>query len=706
MNKIYKVIWSHVKQCYVVTSELAKAHGRTSIGGTSRLAVAALTAFVLTAGVTSVGLAADVNGVVKTDDGSLKSVNGVITYDINKNTNGQIALGNKATVFVGKGGQERAISPTGNAGDAAGGIAIGSNTYARTGSIMIGSHSYTGSMGDVQNIDTSKFDTSETGAYGFTVATTTIGTNSFTKGFLATTVGDYNIQSGRTEGWGASSSAYGAQNFGATVIGALNSNESATAPKAEFGESIFGQYAKTHSYSGIANSIIGTANKVNNSNGTLVFGAGNTVKNSITDITGVSDTTILRDANKAADTLRKAIKKSESGGATLVIGGGNTAENTLKTQIIGVNNTVTGTEDTPADYNMIDGFNTTINGASHLYTIGTNNKITNARNTILFGDGYKNVSGLTDSVIIGNNRVQGDDKAEFAYFNNQKNIVSIGNKNVLNSTDGSISIGNNNFMWRSGGKPDTYGYDTGNVAIGNNTYINSYANQGDSIVIGKNATVINMAGSLERAFAFGTPEGKDYSGSIAIGQNSYARSGSTMIGIHNYQGKLGDLDIDFTKDKSGGHSGIGEYQESIDATTIGNNSYNNGVFSTVVGSYTAVSGLYHNQKWGEKPYGVQNFGAAVLGSLNSVEGLSSTEHNTAGMADSILGSANRTKNANGTIMVGAGNVVEDSINDFDASEIKTKNGIASPNALSEAMRASIKKAMAVAQPLLSVTAMR
>lgn len=60
MNKIYSVIWSHVKQCYVVASELAKAHGRTSIGGrTSRLAVAALTAFILTAGATSVGLAAD-----------------------------------------------------------------------------------------------------------------------------------------------------------------------------------------------------------------------------------------------------------------------------------------------------------------------------------------------------------------------------------------------------------------------------------------------------------------------------------------------------------------------------------------------------------------------------------------------------------------------------------------------------------------------
>lgn len=437
--------------------------------------------------------------------------------------------------------------------------------------------------------------------------------------------------------------------------------------------------------------ISGTANKVTNSNGAIVMGAGNSVKDSIASF----DTSAYSSLFKSAADMQKALMKgvaSSAGGATLVIGGANKAENTLKTQILGVNNTVTGTEDTPADYNMIDGFNTTVNGASHLYAIGTNNKITNAKNTILFGDDYQNASGLADSVIIGNNRVKGDEKAEFAYFNNQKNIVSIGNKNVLNTTDGSISIGNNNFMWRSGGQPEKYGYDTGNVAIGNNTYINSYLNQGDSIVIGKNATVINMGGSLEKAFAFGTPEGKDYSGSIAIGQNSYARSGSTMIGIHDYQGTIGDLEVDFTKGKSEGSSGIGNYQESIDATTIGNNSYNNGVFSTVVGSYTAVSGLYHNQKWGEKPYGVQNFGAAVLGSLNSVEGLTSTEHNTAGMADSILGSANRTKNANGTIMVGAGNVVEDSINDFDASEIKTKDGIASPNALSEAMRTSIKNA--------------
>lgn len=663
---------------YMAVSETAKSHGKSgAVSHAGRKAALLAAAALIASGMFGMAEAADKDIV---DKGAQP-----IAYDISPANDGtNIAIGKNAKVFIGGGTQESMLSfgetvegsysmnihnnnhAKQNLPEA---IAVGTNSYARTGAIEIGAHTLAENKISIG-------DTTADQLRQFGVASTTLGTNSYTGGGFATTIGSYNVQTNQYEAknfWDTLGNA--TKNAFSTVIGTFNSNESMTGS----------------SSSGVANMISGMANKVTNSNGAIVMGAGNSVKESSSYIDASPYSTHF---DSVAD-MQKALMDgvaSSAGGATLVIGGANKAENTLKTQILGVNNTVTGTEDTPADYNMIDGFNTTVNGASHLYTIGTNNKITNAKNTILFGDDYQNASGLADSVIIGNNRVKGDEKAEFAYFNNQKNIVSIGNKNVLNTTDGSISIGNNNFMWRSGGQPEKYGYDTGNVAIGNNTYINSYANQGDSIVIGKNATVINMAGSLEKAFAFGTPEGKDYSGSIAIGQNSYARSGSTMIGIHNYQGKLGDLDIDFTKDKSGGHSGIGEYQESIDATTIGNNSYNNGVFSTVVGSYTAVSGLYHNQKWGEKPYGVQNFGAAVLGSLNSVEGLTSTEHNTAGMADSILGSANRTKNANGTIMVGAGNVVEDSINDFDASEIKTKDGIASPNALSEAMRTSIKNA--------------
>lgn len=427
-------------------------------------------------------------------------------------------------------------------------------------------------------------------------------------------------------------------------------------------------------FDGVASSVIGQVNYTKNANAAIIFGAGNKVTNSYRDVK-LDENTLLRliqaypnDMKTVKEILQNAVP--ESGGQVMVMGGGNTVDYAQASQVMGVSNTLKGTKDSISKYNLVDGFQNTVTNSQNTYVVGTNNRFVNMANSIVLGDNNNRIANNTDRIM--------------------KDTIVIGDGNTVQNGDESIAIGKNITIQRDGG--NGYEYDTGNVAIGSNAYISSYVNQGDSIAIGKNASVINMNGSLEEAFAFGRPMGKEYSGSIAIGQNSYARSGSTMIGIHNYQGKLGDLDIDFTKDKSGGHSGIGEYQESIDATTIGNNSYNNGVFSTVVGSYTAVSGLYHNQKWGEKPYGVQNFGAAVLGSLNSVEGLTSTEHNTAGMADSILGSANRTKNANGTVMVGAGNVVEDSINDFDASEIKTKDGIASPNALSEAMRTSIKNA--------------
>lgn len=426
-------------------------------------------------------------------------------------------------------------------------------------------------------------------------------------------------------------------------------------------------------FDGVANSVIGQVNYTKNANAAVIMGAGNKVTNSYKDVKldGKTLQALMQayqqnNMQKVTEILQKAVPNS--GGQVMVMGGGNTVDYAQSSQVMGVSNILKGTKDSISTYNLVDGFQNKVTNSQNTYVVGTNNSFVNMANSIVLGDNNNRIANNTDRIM--------------------KDTIVIGDGNTVQNGDESIAIGKNITIQRDGG--NGYEYDTGNVAIGSNAYISSYVNQGDSIAIGKNASVINMNGSLEQAFAFGRPMGKEYSGSIAIGQNSYARSGSTMIGIHDYQGTIGDLEVNFTKGKSAGSSGIGNYQESIDATTIGNNSYNNGVFSTVVGSYTAVSGLYHNQKWGEKPYGVQNFGAAVLGSLNSVEGLSSTEHNTAGMADSILGSANRTKNANGTVMVGAGNVVTNSINDFDASGIKVKGGIADPNTLSEAMRTAIK----------------
>ena len=444
MNHIYKVIWNHAKHCYTVVSEIAKNHSdstkRVRMGTTAALmAVAVLTGFTMPAQAavtiekdgTVKAEAADINalnnllknGVTTTKDGSVTvggltvkkngevsvsspdvvyGKNAKIIWDSN-NTMGQISIGNNATTITGRGGQEKAFAYDGDVNHAAGAIAIGANTYARTGSIMIGSHVYKGNMGDVKNIDTDIFNTDRDGAYGFTVNSTTIGTNSFTRGNLATTIGDYNIQSGKSRGYGWDTYLYGAQNFGATVIGALNSNESQSA-------TISG-----YDTSGVANSIVGVANKVNSSNGTLVFGAGNEVTNSLSNIYGVGDTTSLRDAKKAQDALKNAVAESDAGGAVLAIGGANKADWAQKSQLIGVGNTLTGASSAVSKYDMINGYKNEVTNATHTSIIGSNNKAKNIQSTIVMGD---------------ENTLEG-----------RKNVISLGNKNTVDADD-AVAIGN------------------------------------------------------------------------------------------------------------------------------------------------------------------------------------------------------------------------------------------------------------------------
>lgn len=474
MNHIYKVIWNKAKHCYTVVSEIAKNHstnGKCVRTGTvaALLAVAALTGTVVPV---EAAVTVDKEGIVKADAADISALNellknGVTTakdgsvtvggMTVNKkgevsiknspdvvygqdakiiwdssNATGQISIGKNATVVPGRGGQERSFSYDGDANHAAGGIAIGSNTYARTGSIMIGSHIYKGNMGDVKNIDTDTFNTDRDGAYGFTVNSTTIGTNSFTRGNLATTIGDYNIQSGKSKGYSVDTYLYGAQNFGATVLGALNSNESQSATISGYGTS------------GVANSIVGVANRVNSSNGTLVFGAGNEVTNSLSSISGVGDTTSLRDATKAQESLKNAVAKSDAGGAVLAIGGANKADWAQKSQLIGVGNALTGTQKDVSKYDMINGYKNEVSNAMNTSIIGSNNKAKGTKSTTITGDN-NDVTGSGNHIIGNSHTVTGNNNI---LIGNNKEItkhtvsdtVAIGNDTNV-SVDGGVAIG-------------------------------------------------------------------------------------------------------------------------------------------------------------------------------------------------------------------------------------------------------------------------
>lgn len=247
------------------------------------------------------------------------------------------------------------------------GVAIGDNTYVRSGGTMVGSHNYRGKIGDI-NVNTDTY--AEKRKAGLGVYSTTLGTNSFTNGTVATTTGALNVISSDYDGNDYNKAS---KNFGATINGSLNSIESATA---------------ANNYSGLGNAIVGTANRTFNANGSMIFGAGNEITNSVTNISaGVITPSSLggpSSVTEMAEKVRAMVKNSKSGGSTLAIGGGNKADYTQLTSMTGVNNTVTGTTGNIAKMNSVTGYNNTITNASNNIVMGNDHVIT-ADNTIAIG---------------------------------------------------------------------------------------------------------------------------------------------------------------------------------------------------------------------------------------------------------------------------------------------------------------------------------
>ena len=304
--------------------------------------------------------------------------------------NGSVAIGANAHVENMAGGAEAAVgmgqtSYSGSFWSSArvpadpskvvGSVAIGNNTFARTGSTMIGSHNYRGAIGDT-TIDT---DNNGTRGASLNVYATTVGANSFSNGAFTTTTGTYNIISSSYTGGRFSTPT---QNFGATVNGAFNSIESTSGG----------------STAGVATAITGVANRVANSNGALVYGAGNEITNSSASFSTPGEG--ATSAKDFADKLKTAVTSSNGAGATMAFGGGNKADYTLRTSLIGVNNTVTGVRGDQSKDNLALGVGNTATNVQHMTAIGSKNTVSDAKNTIIVGDN-RTVTGANNTVIIG-----------------------------------------------------------------------------------------------------------------------------------------------------------------------------------------------------------------------------------------------------------------------------------------------------------------
>ena len=624
MNHIYKVIWSRVKNSYVVVSEIAgtaRKSGRVRVSKNTLAAV--LAAFLLTGiSVSPVSAALDgVNTFVEPGNQNIKIGNGTDLRN-NSTKNGAIAIGDHAqiddyvmqegSIAVGKnafvenmwGTQDKifrfgmhSTDPSRTDHLLPAGIAIGQNTYARSGSLMIGDHKYVGALGDTtvnSNTDNEKRKLS------VLVGATTVGLNSYSAGAFATTTGAYSIMTNAYDG--NTNQGFAAQNFGAVINGSFNSIESKTS-----GSSV----------SGIANAVVGTANRTHNANGTLVFGAGNEVTNSVDNIANPMSFLGINSPKELAEKLREDIRRNDSGGAVLAIGGGNKADYAYRSQLVGVGNTLTGTAAEKAAYNLLNGYKNTGTNVSGVTVIGTNRTVSNAKDTIVMGSSAGGITTTASKAVIlgseanaekdggvalGADSVASVDK-DIAGYDPSTKLASANTSAAWKATHAAVSVGNGSTATRqiTGVAAGTNDTDAVNVA-----QLKAIAGGTGSIhfvsVKGGNASSVNY-----------NNDGAKETGAIAIGANAEATANS--------------------------------------AVAMGFNAQSNGSGSIVIGE---SSGLIPDAS----KRGASKGNSSIIIGTENVDKGGTKEH--AGSNDGILGSNNTIQESNGAFVTGAWNHVSDS----------------------------------------------
>ena len=705
MNHIYKVIWSRVKNSYVVVSEIAGTARKSGRVRVSKNALAAVLAAFLLTGISVSPVSAVLDGVntfVEPGNQNIKIGNDIDLRN-NSTKNGAIAIGDHAqiddyvmqegSIAIGKnafvenmGGTQDNIfrfgmhstDPSRTDHLLPAGIAIGQNTYARSGSLMIGDHKYVGALGDTtvnSNTDDEKRKLS------VLVGATTVGLNSYSAGAFATTTGAYSIMTNAYDGNTNQGSA--AQNFGAVINGSFNSIESKTA-----GSSV----------SGIANAVVGTANRTHNANGTLVFGAGNEVTNSVDNI--ADPMSLLTNSPKElAEKLREGIRRNDSGGAVLAVGGGNKADYAYRSQMIGVGNTLTGTAAEKAAYNLLNGYKNTGTNVSGVTVIGTNRTISNAKDTIVMGSSASGITTTASNAVIlgseanaekdggvalGADSVASVDK-DIAGYDPSTKLASTNTSAAWKATHAAVSVGNGSTATRqiTGVAAGTNDTDAVNVAQlkaiaggtggihfvsvkGGNASSVNYNNDGaketGAIAIGANAEA-----TANSAVAMGFNAQSNGSGSIVIGESSglipdaskrgaSKGSSSIIIGTEN-------VDKGGTKEHAGSNDGILGSNNTIQES---NGAFVTGAFNHVSDSYQfgqlSVSeqqelaqamadgkplGKYIG-KWGSHVF-VTGDGNTVLQGMNvTISGSENTVENS--KSQTVIGDSNKITNRNaGTV---------------------------------------------------------
>lgn len=421
MNRIYKLVWNRARNMYMAVSETAKSHGKSGSASHAGRKAALLAAAAL--------MASGMFGMAEAADNDafnvaqLKAISNIV--DASKTKYYNVNDSAPGAIFDNEEFEKHYTNKNNDGAKSYYAMAAGYGTYAAgDASTVIGSYSV------IQNDKVKDGDDEDLSSQGAT----------------AVSVGSFNF------------------NLNTPI---KSSND-------------FSKW-----YSGTANSIVGQGNLTKDSNGVLIYGAGNKITNSYRGDVPINmlytsmNSDVYQNPESFTDKVGEAVL--QSGGQVMAIGGGNVADKAYMTQLMGVGNKVQGADitftppelqDDEEDYERyITAFNSAFNKqATRLnYVDGFYNNLTNAKN---------------DYVIGMANDISGDDVSS-----NKSNIV-IGDFHQMKNGSNNIILGSQD------GNLTQKRYNTDGT-LGTEESVNRFTHQeklADAVMIGHNADVLKNGG--------------------------------------------------------------------------------------------------------------------------------------------------------------------------------------------------------------------
>ena len=515
----------------------------------------------------------------------------------------------------------------------------------------------------------------------------------------ASVVVGYHAQSGTRDGGGMNVAlGHGAKAYGwqETVTG-IKSIVEAGSGYDGYLASVYGGLNtvasnKADQNDGMANTVVGTLNKTEGANGALVFGAGNSVTHSFgtapTDEDGNSmnehwSDAILGGGQKYAmgegplghDELRKAmgLAMSTGGGSVVTMGNGNTSDYAVHSQIIGSGNILTGTVNTPSINNTINGYGNTGRNVERMSMMGTGNNMSGSTADVVIGD-YHHMDGGKNNVILGSMATEKktvtktytmkDASGNVILEKKYKVTENVPIKSHTANISNAVMLGYNTDVEKDGGvaigafsiasvDKGVAGYDPAAGDHSNDT-TGTWKATAAAVSVGKAATPTSAAVTRQITnVAAGTQD----TDAVNVAQLKAVQTAADAAKTHYYS----------VEDK-GYHAGNynNDGAKGGMALAAGAGAAANGTASAVTGAFSRVDGNGINGF----NSGFQGATSSVYGTFNVVGAKSGVDFD--GVANSIIGVANKTENANASLIFGAGNKVTNSyrpVNAFNAGPL-------------------------------------